>query len=31
MLINSQTRNFVPQVHSTGVSDFAGMKQVGRP
>jgi hypothetical protein len=31
MLINSQTRNFVSQVHPAGVSDFAGVKQVGRP
>ena len=31
MFINSQTRNFVPQVPPAGVSDFVGLKEVGRP
>jgi hypothetical protein len=31
MLINSQTRNFVPQVLPAGVPDFVGLTEVGRP
>jgi hypothetical protein len=31
MAINSQTRNFVPQVLPAGVSDFVGLKEVERP
>ena len=31
MISNSQTRNFVFQVLPAGVSDFAGLKEVGRP
>jgi hypothetical protein len=31
MSINSQTRTFFPQVLLAGVSDFVGLKEVGRP
>jgi hypothetical protein len=31
MKTNSQTRILVPQVLPVGVSDFAGLKEVGRP
>lgn len=31
MAVNPQTRYLAPEVQPTGVSDFAGLKEVGRP